>query len=51
MSKGRTSIELRFIGTDLDIAPHLKPLAHRMLSAALGRASRSFVRTPHAGMG
>jgi ectoine hydroxylase-related dioxygenase (phytanoyl-CoA dioxygenase family) len=51
MTKGRTSIELRFIGTDLDIAPHLKPLAHRVLSAALGRASKNFARAPHAWMG
>jgi ectoine hydroxylase-related dioxygenase (phytanoyl-CoA dioxygenase family) len=44
MHKGRTSVELRFIGTDLDIAPHLPPLMTRVASALTGRAHRNFAR-------
>jgi len=42
MEEGRTSVELRFIGTDLDIAPHLPPLIKRIASAVTGRANRNF---------
>ena len=44
MHKGRTSIELRFIGTDLDIAPHLAPLTKRFACAVTGRSKTNFAR-------
>ena len=44
MTKGRTSIELRFLGTDLDIAPYLKPFPRRLMSVVSGRASTNFAR-------
>ena len=44
MSKGRISIELRFIGTALDIAPNLQPLSKRMLAATFGRSWHMFAR-------
>lgn len=44
MAQGRTSVELRFIGTDLDIAPNLAPLTKRIAHAVTGRASTSFAR-------
>jgi hypothetical protein len=50
MTKGRTSIELRFLGTDLDIAPHLKPFPKRLISVVSGRASTNFARSSSAGM-
>jgi hypothetical protein len=42
MTRGRTSIELRFIGTDLDVAPHLSPLVKRLAYAVTGRTNQNF---------
>ena len=44
MAKGRTSIELRFTGTDLDIAPNLAPLPKRIASVLTGRLNTNFAR-------
>ena len=44
MTTGRISLELRFIGTALDIAPHLQPLAQRVVAATSGRGWRTFAR-------
>jgi hypothetical protein len=42
MTKGRASIELRFIGTDLDVGPHLSPLVKRLAYAVVGRTNKNF---------
>jgi hypothetical protein len=44
MTKGRTSVELRFIGTDLDVAPRLSPLIKRLAYAVVGRTNKNFAQ-------
>jgi len=46
MTKGRTSVELRFIGTDLDIAPNLQSLTRRFVSTISGKSHTNFARAP-----
>jgi hypothetical protein len=46
MSQGRVSVELRFIGTDLDIAPHLPPFLKRIAYAVTERHNQNFTKAP-----
>ena len=46
MTIGRTSIELRYIGTDLDIAPNLQSLTRRFVSTISGKPHTNFAKPP-----
>ena len=44
MREGRTSLEIRFIGTDLDVRPYLRPVGRRVLGALTARGGETFTK-------